>query len=151
MPNDHIKENRFAIITIMLKQMAIELREKWPHLHIKAHPMAWSANRARLVVRDKNTRVIFDIRQGTFHDWRKPKPTREDPNEYNISVMVTEGNDVSRKKTPPAWTFSLDDPNSTIEVEKWVDTVVKQWINVGPPEQQPEAECPVDSDGSAEV
>jgi hypothetical protein len=142
---DYVKENRFAIITIMLKQIAVEMREKWPHLHIKAHPMQWGTSRARLVIREKDTRVIFDVQQGALIDWRIPSgPRKEDPNEYNVRVKVTIGNDVSKKKTPQPWSFSLDDPTSTETFEAWVDTVVKEWINV-------ETESSVDNDGSTEV
>lgn len=146
-----LKENRFAIITILLKQIAVERREQWPHLHIKAHPMDWAANRARLVIRDGDTRVIFDLRQGPVVSWQnRQRDSRKDPNEYNVSVKITEGNDVSKKKTPEPWAFSLDAPDSVTNLEQFVDSVVKQWINVEPPEQ-PEAECPIDSNGPAEA
>lgn len=150
MPNDQwVQENRFAIITIMLKQIASELREKWPHLHIKAHPMAYGASRARLVIRQKDTRVIVDVRQGPLPNWRM-QHRKDDPNEYNVFVKITEGNDVSKKKTPQPWSFSLDDPESTVKFESWVESVVGQWIDVGSHDNQQE-QRPADPNGSTEA
>ena len=140
-----VKENKFAIITIMLKCIARDLREKMPDLHIKAHPMDFAIGRARLVVRKGDIRVIIDVRQGPVHDWRKPKIVKEDPNEYNASVKVSMGNDVSKKKTPQPWSFSLDDPDSTIKFEAWVDDLIEKFINASARDGS-EAEHSVDPD-----
>jgi len=123
---DWVKENRFAIITIMLKQMASELREKYPHLLIKAHPMNYEIGRARLVARNRDMRVIVDI-SPKQNDWRNPQ-ARKDPNEYSVSVSITAGNTVSKKKTPPSWSFHLDDPESTIKFEDWVGSIIAEYI-----------------------
>lgn len=136
MPIDHVKENRFAIITIMLKQIAADLREKWPEYHIKAHPMKHGISRARLVVRNKDTRVIFDLRQGPpYKNWQTPNPRKDDPNEYTTSVQITIGNDVARKKAPQPWSFSLDDPESVTNFEVWAVETVQNWINVNSSER----------------
>ena len=128
-----VKENRFAIITIMLKQMASELREKYPHLFIKAHPMNFEIGRARLVVRNGDTRVIIDV-SSKQNDWRNPQ-ARKDPNEYSVSISITAGNTVSKKKTPPSWSFHLDDPESTIKFEDWVGSMVAEYIIEKAPEE----------------
>jgi hypothetical protein len=127
--DQHLVNNRYAIITIMMKQIAVELRDKWPHLHIKAHPLPYAANRARLVVRKDEIRLIFDIKQGGTGVWNPMFQRNVDPNEYVISVAITNGNRVSRRKTPNAWSLLLDDPSSVHKCEEWIDSVVKQWID----------------------
>jgi hypothetical protein len=132
-PTNYIKENRFAIITIMLKQMAAELREKYPHLLIKAHPMNYEIGRARLVVRNGETRVIFDITPKQ-HDWRNPQ-VRKDPNEYSVSLQITDGNTIAKKKTPSSWSFHLDDPTSTTKFEEWTYSVIAKYVIEKAPEK----------------
>lgn len=143
MPVDHVKENRFAIITIMLKQIAAGFREKWPEYHIKAHPMRYRVGCARLVIREKNILVIFDVCIGSPPQlWQNPK--KEDPNEYTASVQITIGNKVTKKKTPKPWSFTLDDPNSVIKFETWAIKIAQSWINVNTSEQQEQRVVDID-------
>ena len=138
MPTDWIKQNRYAIITIMMKTIAEDLRNKYTDLHVEAHPRP-GPNSVRLNVRriETDESVIIDVRPGA----PMGTPSRiaqqmQDSNHYVASVELFNKNKVARKKGPSACTFVLDDPRGTISFEIWIDSIIAEWFYAESSEKQ---------------
>lgn len=159
-PTDWVKKNKYAIITIMMKTIAGDLRNKYTDLHVEAHPRP-GPNSVRLNIRRINTdeSVIIDIRPGTpaniflgygtsvIHSVRQAQ-RMSDSNHYTAWPELFNKNKVARKKAPPAFTFALDDPRGTISLETWVDDIVVKWFYAETSDNQ-QAESVDNIDGSA--
>ena len=148
-PTNWVKKNKYAIITIMMKTIADDLRNKYTDLHVEAHPRP-DPNSVRLNIRRVETdeSILVDIRPGvptnvSFNVARQ----MIDSNHYTARPELFNKNKVSRKKGPLAFTFALDDPQGTTSFEIWVDNIVAEWFYAKSSEKH-QAESVDNIDGS---
>lgn len=146
---DWIKLNKYAIVTIMCKEIARELRERHPDLYVEAHPRP-GPNQARILVRQLMTdsSFIIDLNPGgVTGQWFAPAGQVRN-NDFTAFPQFSRKNKVARKKNPEAFSFALDDPNGTTSLEEWIEGHVVEWFYADTSKQQTESAS--DSDGSTE-
>ena len=154
-PTDWVKKNKYAIITIMMKTIADDLRTKYTDLHVEAHPRP-GPNSVRLNVRRVETdeSIIIDVRPGvpmneySHQQARRALDRAIDSNHYTAWPELFNKNKVAKKKTPPAFTFALDDPQGTISFETWIDDIIVKWFYAETSDNQ-QTESVDNIDGSA--
>ena len=130
-PTNWVKKNKYAIITIMIKTIADDLRNKYTDLHVEAHPRP-VPNSVRLNIRRVETDegILIDVRPGAPVDmpFQVARQMMTDSNHYTARPELYNKNKVARKNSPSVFTFALDDPQGTTSFETWVDNIVAEWF-----------------------
>lgn len=127
------KTNKYAIITIIFKNIAKTMRDKYRDLNVEAHPLQ-NPGCARLVIRRIQTdeKATIDIYPGPPR--RVPfgiRPMRRCSNQFSADVTLARKNRVAKKKNPSEFTFVLDAPDSLCKFEEWIESIIENWFYVG--------------------